>query len=147
MWGQIKAYDGLIHDKNGKTYDPTDGHMIEQIDDSTDIGLQNPLSTSYDDRYFETAYQADEARHEKELASKVNARGNLIANHINKFDGLIHAQNKVIDPSDGHVVSLEDELTVQLEDHPISDARDDKMFEEMYQDQIHSVDDTTNVVL
>ena len=54
---------------------------------------------------------------------------------VSKFDGLIHAKDgRVYDPTDMHEVShdLNDITDILVGDHPISDSRDDKFFEESY---------------
>jgi len=60
---------------------------------------------------------------------------------VNKFDGLVHAQNRAFDPASGEEIHNPDyvqsgpinEMNIQLLDHPISDSRDDKWYEQAYE--------------
>lgn len=128
---QLKS-DGLIHTDTGRLFDPVDGHEIGG--ESVDLQLEDhPMSESKDDRYFEESFQKDVAREKAEQHTKVLSQKEW--SQVNKFDGLIHAKNgKLIDPESGNEVDgMSDVSDVALEDHPLSDSKDDKYFEEAYE--------------
>ena len=63
---QVSKYDGLIHAKNGKIYDPTN-NMAEVHTDLHSVNdnfiqmkdAEHVMSESRDDAFFERAYQRD----------------------------------------------------------------------------------------
>ena len=58
-YAKVNKFDGLIH-KGGKTYDPTNMQEIVPDDFDVQTNARGPISESYDDRYFEESYEADE---------------------------------------------------------------------------------------
>jgi len=55
---QVSKWDGLIHAKNGKIYDPTNLHEVTGgiLGDSSDLMIgDHPMSDSRDDEFYEKA--------------------------------------------------------------------------------------------
>jgi len=69
---QVSKFDGLIHAKNGKLYDPTNLHEVSNgLFDISDIMMRDhPMSDSRDDVFFEKAFQKDLAKEAKEEAKR-----------------------------------------------------------------------------
>ena len=98
----MNKFDGLIHTA-GKTYDPNSGREVADADTSDDANYLSEYKT-------EVGRLEAEKRHLnqviKQKEEELKPKSPLT---VNKFDGLVHMKNgRVVDPADGHVVSLDD---------------------------------------
>jgi len=86
------------------------------------------MSDSKDDRYFEEQAQKEMKGAEiKEVKLTKKQMSQL------KSDGLIHTDSgRLFDPVDGQEIGG-DSANLQLRDHPMSDSKDDRYFEESFQ--------------
>ena len=89
----VNKFDGLIHGADGKTYDPVTHKQIDREDDTL-------LQVRFVKNMNQDGFDKSMDRKQEEMAR---------APVINKFDGLIHAQNgKVYDPVSKKEVTLEE---------------------------------------
>ena len=100
---QVNKWDGLVHAQNGKVYDPQTMKEVELNTDSSAVQLEEShprqrLMQARANNWFDESYERQEKANElRETRPQVN-----------KFDGLIHAQNgKVYDPQTGKQVDQE----------------------------------------